>query len=409
MNILYQLSIRVYGVLIFVFSFFNKKAKLWVEGRRNIFERIAQKIGKNEQIAWFHTASLGEFEQGRPVIEEFRKQNPDFKILLTFFSPSGFEIRKNYNQADYIFYLPIDTKANAQQFINLINPKIVFFVKYEFWYNYLTLLKKRNIPVYLFSAIFRADQIFFKWYGSWYINVLQSFAHLFVQNETSKQLLETINIKNVTVAGDTRFDRVYSIVQQTKVIPIAEKFKQTATVFIAGSTWQPDEEIIIRFINETTENLKFIIAPHEIHNTNIQRIVETVKKPLIKYSEANDGNILDKTVLLIDNIGMLSSLYKYGEIAYIGGGFGVGIHNTLEAATFGLPVVFGTNYYKFQEAKDLIALKGAFSINHYDEFKPLIDKLINDKQSLETSGNAARNYVQSKIGATKIILDKIKS
>jgi 3-deoxy-D-manno-octulosonic-acid transferase len=403
----YQVIIHLFSFFIKIFSFFNPKAKLWLEGRKKIFNHIQDLLKENENRIWIHTASLGEFEQGRPIIEEIKKRDPSIKIVLTFFSPSGYEVRKNYNQADYVFYLPLDTKSNAKRFIETIRPTFVIFVKYEFWLNYLNYLKLKKIPTYLVSAIFRENQLFFKWYGSWYRQALKAFSHLFVQNSSSQNLLESINIHNTTITGDTRFDRVKSIAMQTKTIPVIESFKQSHLIIIAGSTWPPDEEIIAKYINQSDHPVKYIIAPHEVHIENIQHLSKLFTKKILLFSKASENAEIEADVLIIDNIGMLSSIYKYGQIAYIGGGFGVGIHNILEAATFGLPVIFGPNYMKFQEAKDLIALEGAFSIKNYDEFYRQTEQFLNDKEYLSSSGKKAAKFIQDNIGATDKILQHI--
>jgi len=408
MLFLYNIGIYSYFLLILLSSPFNKKAKLWIKGRKNIFKRLAENIDSSSKIAWFHCASLGEFEQGRPVIEEFKKKYNTYKILVTFFSPSGYEIRKNYKEADYIFYLPVDFKCNVKKFIKIVNPQIAFFVKYEFWYNYLNELNNSKVPTYIFSANFRKEQIFFKSYGEFYKNMLKYFNHIFVQNENSLQLLQTIGINNITISGDTRFDRVYTIAQNSTQLPLIEIFKQNKLLFIAGSTWEKDAEILIKYINSTKNNIKFIIAPHEISNSNIEQIYSSVNKKVVKYSEAKENDIADYSVLIIDNIGMLSSLYKYAEIAYIGGGFGKGIHNLLEAATFGMPVIFGPNHHKFVEATDLIKMGAGFEISGYDDFCAKINEFIDNPTKLSDASFNAKSYVERNIGATKRILENIK-
>jgi 3-deoxy-D-manno-octulosonic-acid transferase len=404
MILFYNISIRIYIFLIRVASLFNEKARQWVQGRRDIFKRIEAAVQEGDRIAWFHAASLGEFEQGRPVIEAMREQTPDLKILLTFFSPSGFEIRKDYEGADYVFYLPADTRRNARKFLDLVQPEVVFFIKYEFWHHYLKGLRKRNIPTYLFSSIFRENQTFFKFYGGFYRKMLLAFSHLFVQTEKSAELLKSIGLTNVSVAGDTRFDRVFTIAHQAKVLPLAEKFKQNQPLLIAGSTWPKDEENLLSYINSSKEERKYIIAPHEVDEDHIQRILEGLDKKVVRYTQANEENVVDAEVLVVDCIGVLSSMYRYGEVAYIGGGFGKGIHNTLEAATFGMPIIFGPNYYKFQEAKDLIQLKGAFSYTQTKDLHQLLDSFWQDASTLKNAGKAARSYVESQRGATYKIL-----
>lgn len=407
MLIFYNISIKLYSLLVLIASIFNPKAKLWIKGRKNILSKIKKTVSQDTPIAWFHTSSLGEFEQGRPVIESFRLKYPEYKILLTFFSPSGYEVRKNYEGADYIFYLPIDTKKNAKQLINAVNPKVVFFVKYEFWFHYLKQLKQLNIPTYIFSAIFREKQLFFKWYGGWYRNILKYFTQLYVQNEHSKHLLATIGIKNVTIGGDTRFDRVYELAKNAKPNALIEQFTAKHKTIICGSTWEKDEEIISQYAQNTRHKLKWIIAPHEIHKSHISKIENLFKTPILKFSEANSGNINDAQILIIDSIGLLSSLYRYGHIAYIGGGFGVGIHNTLEAATYGLPVVFGPNYKRFQEACDLISLSAGFSISNLLEFETIFNSQLINEDLRQKSGKQAQNYVEKMRGGTSIILNDL--
>ncbi len=399
----YSLGLQFYYLAILVASLFNRKARLWIKGRKGIFDKIREKVRSENNIFWFHASSLGEFEQGRTLIETIKNKNKSVKILLTFFSPSGYEIRKNYKTADYIFYLPLDTKKNALKLIKSVNPTKVFFIKYEFWYHYLNQLEIKNIPVYLISANFRQNQVFFRWYGGWFRKILQKFTHIFVQNKKSESLLKQIGIDNVTVTGDTRFDRVAEIAKQTKRIEITEKFRHGSQVIIAGSTWDKDEEILVEFINSSSTDIKYIIAPHEIHESSIQRIIKSINKPVIRFSSATLANINDYRVLIIDNIGMLSSLYRYADIAYIGGGFGAGIHNILEAATFGLPVVFGPNYGKFQEAVDLVESGGAFPVNNYSTLKIQIENLLG-KSGKNEAGKIAREYVLKNQGATRKII-----
>jgi 3-deoxy-D-manno-octulosonic-acid transferase len=408
MSTFYNLGILFYGLFIRVAALFNEKAKLFVAGRKNWKKKLGSAVDKNASYIWFHCASLGEFEQGRPVLEEIKKQYPQYKIALTFFSPSGYEIRKNYEGADIVAYLPMDTKKNAQEFIRLVRPEKVFFVKYEFWYNYITELKKQQIPLYIISAIFRENQQFFKstpW-GKWYRKMLHSFEHIFIQNETSAQLLEQVGIKDYTISGDTRFDRVAEIARGAKKFEIVEKFRGNNVTLIAGSTWKPDEELLAAFINNSSD-VKVIIAPHEVAPANINRIQELFKKPAICFSKADISDIDNYDVLIIDSIGILSSLYQYGDIAYIGGGFGVGIHNILEAATFKLPVLFGPNYLKFKEAVDLVNEKGAFPIQNFTGLKATLNKLINDKTSLQNASGICKKYIEKNVGSTKLILKKV--
>ncbi len=410
MLLLYTILIRIYQGSIVLASIWNSKARLWVNGRKNILKKLKQELKPNEKRVWFHCASLGEFEQGRPVIEAFKLQHPEFKIVLTFFSPSGYEIRKNYEGADYIFYLPLDTKSNAEKTIFFIQPKLVFFIKYEFWYYYFTELNTKNIPIYLVSAIFRPDQLFFKWYGSFYSDLLKKISHFFVQNESSAILLNSIGITNVTVSGDTRFDRVYAISKNKKTLPLISEFKQDHKLFIAGSTWPEDEKILMNLLTDMSKSnspLKFIIAPHEISESKIKTLSSSLEEKgikYLKYSEAKEETIKEFNVLIIDNIGMLSSLYQYGEIAFIGGGYGKGIHNILEAATFGLPILFGPNYQKFQEAKDLIQIKGAFCIQDAAGLITQTGLFLNSETSLKNAAEVSREYVVSMLGATNIVM-----
>jgi 3-deoxy-D-manno-octulosonic-acid transferase len=408
MTIVYQLGIFFYGLIIRVFALFNAKAKQFVNGRKNWERTLENKIDPEGSYLWFHCASLGEFEQGRPVIEEIKNRFPQYKIALTFFSPSGYEIRKNYEQADIVMYLPLDTKQNARKFINLLNPGKAFFVKYEYWYNYIFVLNAHNIPLYLISGIFRENQQFFKntpW-GKWYRKMLLGFKHIFIQNEKSTELLRNIGITNFTIAGDTRFDRVAAIAKSAKQFKNVEKFTANRLTVIAGSTWKPDEELLTAFINSSS-NIKFIIAPHEVNSANINRIHQLLKKPAISFSKVQNSNLDNYDVLIIDSVGILSSLYQYGNIAYIGGGFGVGIHNILEAATFKLPIIFGPNYQKFKEAVDLVEQKGAFSIQNSTELNSALNQLLLDETTLKKSAEICKKYVEKNVGSTKFIIKKV--
>lgn len=407
MTFLYQVGIFVYSLFIRLVSVFNDKARLFAHGRKNWQANLAAKIDSGAKYVWFHCASLGEFEQGRPVIEELKLKFPGYKVVLTFFSPSGYEIRKNYPLADIVSYLPLDTKRNVTAFLNIVKPEKVFFVKYEFWYFYISELKRRNIPLYIISAIFRENQQFFKDtpVGKWYRKMLFNVEHFFIQNEKSGELLKTIGISNFTVSGDTRFDRVAAIAKSAKEIPLVEKFKGDRLLIIAGSTWKPDEELLAEFINQSS--LKFIIAPHEVSEGNINRIHQLLKKPAISFSKVTESEIDRFQVLIIDSVGLLSSLYRYGNIAYIGGGFGVGIHNILEAATFGLPVIFGPNYKKFKEAVDLTIEGGAVSISNSGELVQALNNLVNDKNKREKAAEICKKYVAKNVGSTQIIIKKV--
>ncbi len=406
MKILYSIAIFLYASAINFFALFNAKAKLRHDGAKRTFTKLEQ--FKSDNVIWVHCASLGEFEQGRPLIEKIKQKFPNYQIALSFFSPSGYEMRKNYELADIVFYLPNDYRKNAEKLVSLLKPKFVFYVKYEFWYRYLNELYKTGIPVFLISGIFRKNQIFFKFYGRFFKNILQNFTHLFVQNQSSEELLFRHGITNVTITGDTRFDRVFEIAQNRTKIEIIEKFTEKSVIFIAGSTWKPDEEIIFRFINSSdTLNVKYIIVPHEIKDTNIRRIQTLCHKNSLLYSKSNFENINDADVLIIDNVGMLSSLYAYADIAFIGGGFGSGIHNTLEAAVYGIPVIFGPHYSKFDEAKELINRKAGFSISDKSEFFNILQKLISDSEYRIKCGKNAEFYVNENIGATDKIIAAI--
>ena len=408
MNALYNLSIFFYSILIRLTAPFNIKAKQINKGRRQTFADLQSKIKHDRPIVWVHCASLGEFEQGRPIIEAIRKQHPGYQILLTFFSPSGYEIRKNYDLAEYICYLPADTKKNAKKLIELVRPEMVFFVKYEFWFHYITELKKRNIPLYLVSAIFRENQLFFKnspW-GKWYRKMLYRFEQFFVQDDHSVKLLHQVGIKNVTKAGDTRFDRVAEIAQNGKNIPLVEKFKGNSLLVVAGSTWKPDEELLVQYIHSHPET-KFIIAPHETKKANIERLISLLKTPVICYTEATEDSVMNKHVLIVDTIGILSSIYKYADLSYIGGGFGVGIHNTLEAAIFGMPIVFGPNYLKFNEATTMVNLGVAFPVNDSPSLNTIFDQLLSDNEKRNSIADDCASFTNHNLGATQIILNKV--
>lgn len=405
MRLLYNFFIYLYFIGIRIAALFNKKAKNWVKGRVGIYEELKVALPDKHPVIWFHCASLGEFEQGRPVIEQIRTERPDIQLVLTFFSPSGYEIRKNYTGVDHVFYLPLDTPSNAKKMVEILKPVAVFFVKYEFWFNYLNELKQRSVPTYLVSGIFRADHYFFKAYASWFRVQLKAFTHFYLQDEISLKLLQSIGYNNLTLSGDTRFDRVYDVSKNVKSIPLIEQFKQQHPVFIAGSTWEPDETLLASF-DFFSAGFKLIIAPHEISAEGI-RSLSSKFKASICYSNATADTVKTANVLIIDNIGMLSALYQYGDIAYIGGGFGKGIHNILEAAAFGLPVIFGPNHEKFTEAKELIRLRAAFVIHNKEELRETFRSLT---QSLvgEHAAVAAKKYVKEHTGATQKIVQSVK-
>ena len=408
MRILYSLLIYLHQFLALVFSGFSPKARDWVNGRKDILRKMRLAKGDSTQCIWVHCASLGEFEQGRPVIEEVRKEFPDYKILLTFFSPSGYNVRKNYPGTDWVFYLPADTPSNARHFLNIWNPKVAVFVKYEFWFNYLHALQIRNIPTLLISAHFRVQQDFFKPWGFWFRKHLKGFNRFFVQNPESLRLLQSIGIDRVTVSGDTRFDRVVAISKQPVAVANFIRFPDNAPVLIAGSTWPPDEEMLLSLINDQKVNLRFVIVPHEIQHAHIKAYAAQVQGGAQILSEIVPGTLFYERVLIVDSVGLLSGLYQYGTLAYIGGGFGRGIHNILEAATFGLPVIFGPNYKQFAEAADLTLSGGAFSIRNTQELLSTIVGLLDNPAALANAGSICSDYVQSKTGATKAIIQEMK-
>lgn len=416
-------NIVIYFVLwgIAIASLFNEKVRKMWRGEREAFKILKQKVDPNAKYIWFHAASLGEFEQGRPLMERIRKDYPQYKILLTFYSPSGYEVRKNYEGADIICYMPVDTGLNAIRFLRLVRPVMAFFIKYEFWSNFLHILKHRNIPTYSVSSIFREDQVFFKWYGRNYAGVLKCFTRFFVQNEESKRLLEGIGITAVDVVGDTRFDRVLQIKEAAKQLPICEAFRtgvassQSADVphhdfkvFVAGSSWPPDENIFIPFFNEH-KDWRLLIAPHVIAEEHLKLILSLIKgKKVVRYTQTTPEEAAEADVLIIDCFGLLSSMYNYGDVAYIGGGFGVGIHNTLEAAVWNMPVIFGPNNKKFQEAQGLLKSGGGFEINTYEDFSGLMSSLMTDETFLKQAGDKAGAFVAHLAGATDKVLASVK-
>lgn len=403
---LYNIVIAAYEATIKFVAFWHPKARLWSDGRKRLEERLRADIAKGERIVWVHAASLGEFEQGRPIIERIRTEHPEYKILLTFFSPSGYEIRKNYAGADHIFYIPADRPKRVRRFLDIVNPEIAIFIKYEFWLNMLTELHKRKVRTYIVSAIFRRRSVFFRSYGVAWRKALGTFETIFVQDEPSRKLLAEWGYDNAVVAGDTRFDRVAQIATAAKRIEQIELFKGDARLFVAGSTWGPDEEHIIQLANDNP-TIKFIIAPHEMEQTRMEHIIASIKGGAVRYTQASVDDLKRAQVLILDTMGMLSSVYGYATWAYIGGGFGVGIHNTLEAATFGLPIAFGPNYSKFKEARDMISLGAACSINDYNGLKLWFEPLRDDTHILARAGNAAKGYTSRHQGATDIFIRTI--
>lgn len=401
----------MYGVVLRAAALFNPKASLWLRGRRGIFDRLRNAVRDWDNVVWIHCASLGEFEQGRPLIEAIKESHPDRRIILTFFSPSGYEIRKDYPLADAVFYLPLDTPRNARRFVRTVRPEIAVFVKYEFWLNYLRALGRSGCRTFVVSAIFRPDSVFFRWYGGAFRRILPLFERMFVQNQESKQLLSALGIEAVTVSGDTRFDRVARIAENAKRLPVIERFAEGSKTVVAGSTWPHDEDLILQAIAAFPQ-LKFIVAPHEIDQERIGKFIAASPRKAVRYTGGDAGTAdagagtpdADAEVLVIDTIGILSAVYRYGWVGYIGGGFGAGIHNTLEAAAFGLPLAFGPNYAKFREARDLIEIKAARSVSTFPELQEALRVLLDDPELHRKAGAKAAEYVETHRGATAIIM-----
>ncbi len=426
MNFIYDIGIKTYSLAVNIAGNFNPKAKLFHQGRINLLQRIEKEVNTQAPIIWFHCSSVGEFEQARPIIEWYKSNRTDYKIILTFFSPSGYELRKHYELADWIYYMPLDTYANANKFVSLVKPKKAIFIKYEFWYNYLRALEKYGTKVYIISAIFRPSQMFFKWYGAFFKRMLRSYTHFFVQDEQSANLLKNIGFqKNVSISGDTRFDRVYKITNNSKEFPLIKEFSSEKFTLIAGSSW-PADEVLLAQIMQNFSRIKLILAPHEIDKDHISKIEKTFAefKPLkfssfdAKTRDLNKNNsqvledlqqsLKESRVLIIDCLGILSSIYRYATITYIGGGFGVGIHNILEAATYGKPIIFGPNYHKFKEAKDLVKLNGAHSINNYFSLYDIVNKYVGSKNMIEEKGKICKQYVENNLGATNKVVHTIE-
>lgn len=402
MSILYNFGIYFYRWIIGLVSLFNPKAKLWIDGRRNWRTNLVNATKGADNIIWFHAASLGEFEQGRPLIERLKRENKNVFILLTFFSPSGYEIQKNFKDADYICYLPSDTKANAKAFISIVKPKKIFFIKYEFWFNYMSQINQNEIPFYLISGIFRKEQIFFKWYGQWFRKKLEAFKTFYVQDSASVERLHAIGFDNTVLTGDTRFDRVISIAENSKDLEIISKFAAGKSCLVMGSTWPKEEDMLSEYINNNP-GYKYIIAPHEIGEAHLIEIESKLKLKVQRFSKINSSDIENVNVVLIDNIGMLSSIYKYANLAFVGGAFGKGLHNILEPAVYGIPVVFGPNYSKFQEASDLIREKSAFSVSDKTELLACLDNFFIDIESAKKAGGNAKSFIYKSKGATDIL------
>lgn len=406
MNLFYNIAVYTAGFLLKIIAIFNNKIALFLHGRKETFHLINAKISKDDEVIWMHCASLGEFEQGRPLIEAIKNSFPDIKIVLTFFSPSGYEVRKNYAHADVITYLPLDTKRNASKFVEMVHPKMAIFVKYEFWPNILHALKKRNIDTILVSGIFRANQIFFTFYGGWMRKSLEAFSHFFLQNESSKNLLQKIGFDNVTVTGDTRFDRVFEITKQDNHLQFVEDFVQHKYTLVAGSTWPKDEELLVSYINNfASPDEKFILAPHTITQKTIQDLQQSIKKKTILFTDKKKDN--SAQVIIINTIGILTKIYSYANVAYVGGGFGVGLHNILEPASFGVPLIIGPNYKKFQEAVELVDLKACKVVVNKEELQTELNHLFQDKNYRLQQEKITKNYIEKNIGATKIIMSYI--
>ena len=404
---MYSLALYLYSLAVILVSPFHRKARKLVKGQWQTFRILHRQIDRNADYVWFHAASLGEFEQGRPLMERLRREYPHYKILLTFFSPSGYEVRHDYEGADVVCYLPFDTPGNVRSFLRLARPRMAFFIKYEFWKNYLHQCRRRHIPVYSVSSIFRPNQVFFRWYGRSYSDVLNCVEHFFVQNEQSERLLAGNGISGVTVVGDTRFDRVLDIFRQARPLPLVAAFKQDATVLVAGSSWAPDEDLIIPHFN-AAPGMKLVIAPHEIHEAHLKEIESKLTRPAVRYSQATEENVRRADCLIIDCFGLLSSIYRYGEIAYVGGGFGAGIHNVPEAAVYGVPVVIGPNNRKFCEAQHLLRAGGCLEVRDAGTYRATMDRLLSDRPYLEQCGRTAGEYIASQAGATERIFRAIR-
>ena len=405
MLFLYNLVISIAGFFLKIVALFSPKIKLFVEGRKNVFAILEEKIKPSDKTIWFHSASLGEYEQGLPVIEKIKEKYPSHKIIVTFFSPSGYEVRKNNTVADVTVYLPLDSKSNAKRFLKLVHPEFVFFIKYEFWLNYLKELEKSKTPTYLISGIFRDSQMFFKWYGGFYRNALKAFTYFFVQNESSKQKIETIGFKNVIISGDTRFDRVVAILERDNTLDYIENFKNNQPIIVIGSSWPKDEALIAEYINQAPDNIKFIIAPHNIKTDQIAALKSLLTKSTILYSEKEEKDLSNYNVFIIDTIGLLTKIYSYAAIAYVGGGFGnPGIHNILEPATFGIPIVIGPNFANFAEAVSLVELEGCVSVSTFNELKTVFDRLLNDAAFFKEKSKICKSFIQENKGATDTIM-----
>ena len=409
MHLLYNFSIFITSKLILLITFFSKKMSLFVDGRKTVFDTLKESINPDDKTIWFHCASLGEYEQGVPIMEKTKELFPNYKIIVTFFSPSGFEVKKNATLANIVLYLPIDTVSNSKKFIELAHPSLVIFIKYEFWPNYLFQLKEKNIPLFLVSGLFRKDQLFFKPYGGFMRKVLNNFDHFFVQDETSKELLKSINIKEITVSGDTRFDRVSNQLSQDNNLAFISEFKQNNLCIVCGSTWPEDEAILIDYINKAPDSVKFIIAPHKINASKIESFRKNIQKKSTLFSTKTDPNITDSKVFILDTVGLLTKIYSHADVAYVGGGMSLGgLHNILEPAIFGIPIVTGNRFEKFPEAKELRELKGLFSISNASECSKILEKFVTDKTARIESGKIAKAFIENNKGATNTTMNYIK-
>ncbi len=407
MNFLYNILVFIAGIFLKIAAPFNKKIKLFVDGRKETTSKIRSVISKNDKVIWMHCASLGEFEQGRPILEKLKSQRPFFKLVLTFFSPSGYEVRKNYKGADVVCYLPLDSIKNAKKFIDLLHPQLAIFIKYEFWPNLLKELKNSNIETVLVSGIFRENQIFFSWYGGWMRKSLDTFSQFFVQDENSKQLLNNLNVNNVTVSGDTRFDRVYEITQQNNHLDFISAFKDNRYTLVAGSTWKEDEDLLVDYINnKASENEKFILAPHNIDAKDVLELKKSILKKVVLFSERKTNDLKDFQVFIVDTVGILTKIYSYADIAYVGGGYTkTGVHNVLEPAIFGVPILIGPNYHKFNEAVELVEKKACYVADNSQKLSVLLNKFFQEEYYKQKAGKKALNYVENRTGATAIILN----
>ncbi|RYC50584.1 3-deoxy-D-manno-octulosonic acid transferase [Flagellimonas olearia] len=407
LRFIYNILTHLSWLVLKGIALFQPKMRLFVSGRKNTFDQLRSSITPNSKCIWMHVASLGEFEQGLPILEQLRQQYPNHKLVLSFFSPSGYEVKKNTSAADVVVYLPMDTRSNASQFVDLVNPVMAIFIKYEIWPNYLHQLRQRKIPTLLVSAIFSKRQVFFKPYGGFMRNSLHSFSHFFVQDDTSKTLLQSIGFANSTVSGDTRFDRVYEILNRDNHLDFMEQFKGNQPCLVAGSTWPEDEKILVDYINSSDKGVKFVLAPHKIKPDHIEQLLESISKKTICYSNIDNQNLMDFDVLIIDTIGLLTKIYSYAQMAYVGGGFATGLHNTLEPAVYGIPVVIGPNYEGFKEAEDLVDLKGVLPVSSSSELKTTLDRFLENPDVLENTGKINSTYITQNVGATPLIMEHI--